>query len=81
MILRDRAEENKPFVTVTLQPWDYTCGDGCCSESGQKVTVNGVEVTDYGNQDHVLIRSILEHLGYKVEIIGLDSDGEVAWGG
>ena len=66
-------------LTVTLKPWYYTCSDGCCSEYGTTVTVNGISVTDNGDQDHVLLTAILNHLGYDVDIIGLDQDGEEAW--
>ena len=72
---------SKPKVAITLQHWDSTCSDGCCSDHGINITVNGTEVTNYGNQDHILIRSILEHLGYEVIITGLDEDGEESWMG
>ena len=66
-------------MKIALQPWEYHCSDGCCSEYGTKVYIDDELVTEYGNQDHVLLRSVLEHLGYTLEIVGLDEAGEETW--
>lgn len=69
-------------MKIELKPWNYECGDGCCSESGVDVYVDGVYITDHGEMEHILIRSLLDHLGYKeIEIIGFDIDGEESWDG
>jgi hypothetical protein len=67
---------SKEKVNITMKRWDYTCGDGCCSDSGTDVTVNGVKVTEYGNIDYILISSVLNALGYDVDITFLDEDDE-----
>jgi len=38
----------------------------------------GVEVTEYGNIDYILISSVLNALGYDVDITFLDDDDDVA---
>ncbi|MGD9678165.1 MAG: hypothetical protein AB7V16_07350 [Vulcanibacillus sp.] len=70
----------KQKLVIKLKPWEYTCSDGCCTEYGLDVFVNDVKVTEYGDQDHILVSSILNHLGYDVEIIGFDEDYNESWG-
>lgn len=58
----------KNKVKVELHDYNYTCGDGCCDTYGTIVKVNGKELP-YHNQDvNTILRQVLEHLGYEVEI-------------
>jgi len=58
----------KPKLHINLNEYYYDCGDGCCTNYGTITTVNGVEL-EYHNQDaYTMIKQILEHLGYEVEI-------------
>ena len=68
-------------VVIGLQHWNYECGDGCCSEWGTNVFVNGVQVTSAGDQDHLLLSSILNALGYDATIVGIDeaNSNEEIW--
>ena len=66
-------------MKIELQPWHFICADGCCYEHGIVTKVDGVEVSLFGNQNRILLGSILTHLGHNVEIVGLDVGGEVSW--
>lgn len=58
----------KPKIKIELQEYSYNCGDGCCTNYGTITKVNGVDL-DLHNQDTAtIVRQILEHLGYEVEI-------------
>lgn len=70
---------SKEKLKITLKPWYYECADHCCSDYGSHVTINDILVTDNGDQEHILLQSVLNHLGYEVEIIGLNKDGEESW--
>ena len=64
----------KEKLKIILEEYDYECGDGCCSDYGTKVFVNGVEMP-YRNQDtETILTQILEHLGYTVEIENIYTD-------
>ena len=59
-------EKNK--LNINLTEYTYDCSDGCCTTFGTITTVNGVELP-YNNQDtETILRQVLEHLGYEVEI-------------
>lgn len=48
--------------------YTYDCADGCCTNYGTITKVNGIQL-DCQNQDtETILREILEHLGYDVEI-------------
>ena len=56
-------------VKVEINDYTYDCADGCCTDFGTQVIVNDVEL-DLHNQDAgTIVRQILEHLGYEVELI------------
>ena len=66
-------------LKITLKEWDYTCGDGCCTNYGTQILIDGKEVEHYdeevvvnayvGCDVEVAIRSVLKHLGFEnVEI-------------
>lgn len=41
---------------------------GCCTNYGTITTVNGVELESHNQDSYTMIKQILEHLGYEVEI-------------
>jgi hypothetical protein len=56
-------------VKIELDEYIYNCADGCCTNFGTTTTVNGVEL-DLNNQDAgTIVKMVLEHLGYEVELI------------
>ena len=34
-------------LDIEYQSWNYECGDGCCSEYGTMLIVNGYEIAEY----------------------------------
>lgn len=61
---------SKEKLVIELEPWDYTCGDGCCYIWGTKVKVNGVELEGDADSNNGALQTVLEYLGYEVEIKG-----------
>jgi hypothetical protein len=56
------------LLKIELKDYYHSCSDGCCSDYGTITTVNGIELP-YQNQDvETILRQVLEHLGYIVEI-------------
>jgi hypothetical protein len=55
-------------LKITIEEYDYTCSDGCCRHYGTITTVNGVELPCHNQDTETVVRQILEHLGYMVEI-------------
>ena len=67
-------------IKINIKPYEYECGDGCCYDRGDSIYVDGVQLGDIpcGSVENAL-QLILTHLGYEVEIEGLNEDGEVTW--
>jgi hypothetical protein len=61
--------ESEPKLKIQLNEFSYTCGDGCCDNYGTNVYVNGVEMPLINQDTGTIVKQILEHLGYNVEII------------
>lgn len=70
-------EEFKPLLMsynkgdvlkITLHEYSNYCGDGCCYNYGTITKVNGVELPCHNSDSETMLRQVLEHLGYKVEI-------------
>jgi hypothetical protein len=59
-------------LKITFKEYDYHCGDGCCYNYGTITTVNGIELPTHNQDTETIVRQILEHLGYKVEVEYLD---------
>ena len=57
----------KKKIIITRQSYDYTCGDGCCSEYGHTWYVDGEEVHSSPCEHNALI-AILGHLGFEATI-------------
>jgi hypothetical protein len=62
-------EDQNKALDITINHYHYRCGDGCCDEYGIKVIVNGEELPLHNEDLYTQIEQILEHLGYKVNII------------
>ena len=57
-------------VKIELEDWDYHCSDGCCSNYGTLIKVNGVECENEYAGDSVLqaLEVVLNQLGVEFEI-------------
>lgn len=62
----------KDVVTIESEEFYYKCGDGCCTEWGDDVTIslNGQIVKEFrvGGFDSDATARVLEALGYEVNI-------------
>lgn len=56
-------------IKIELDEWMYECGDGCCTNYGTTVKVDGVEMPLINQDAGTIVRQILTHLGYNVELI------------
>ena len=56
-------------IKIELNEYNYTCGDGCCTTYGTVTKVNDVELECHNQDVGTIVRQILEHLGYEVELI------------
>ena len=56
-------------VKIELNNYDYDCGDGCCTNYGTITTVNGAELDCHNQDAATIVKQILEHLGFQVELI------------
>jgi hypothetical protein len=66
----------KPKVKIVLNSYWYKCGDGCCDDYGTITTVNGVEMESHNEDAYTILKNVLEHLGYDVDIYSADN-GEI----
>ena len=55
-------------LKITFTEYGYSCGDGCCYNSGVITTVNGLQLSNQNEDAENIVRQILEHLGYTVEV-------------
>lgn len=55
-------------LKITLDEYSTTCGDGCCSNYGTVTYINGVEMSCHNQDVSTIVRQILEHLGYDVDV-------------
>jgi hypothetical protein len=65
-------------ITITIKPYYDQCSDGCCTEFGETILVDGVMAAS-GPCEHNRLIDLLKHLGFSATIIGKDEDGEDAW--
>jgi len=56
-------------LTIELNEYNYECSDGCCTNYGTIVKVNGAEMPFHNQDTRTIVEEILQHLGYEVEII------------
>jgi hypothetical protein len=62
-------------VKISKRPYQYECGDGCCTEWGETWYVDGEEIASGPCEDNLLQR-ILERLGFDAEIVNENEDGD-----
>lgn len=62
-------------VNIELTEYSYHCSDGCCFNYGVRTVVNGEQLPIENEDLETQIRQILEHLGFKVNIV-TNSDHE-----
>jgi len=55
-------------LNIKLIDYGYHCGDGCCYDYGTVTYVNGVELPLHNQDTPTILRQVLEHLGYEVNI-------------
>ena len=62
-------------IKIGFKPYEYECGDHCCYETGSDIYVDDKEIgsNTFDTPDH-LLKMVLEHLGYEVEMEWLDDD-------
>ena len=60
---------SKPKIKVELHEYNYKCGDGCCDHYGTVTKVNGIELPCHNQDAPTIVKQILEHLGYEVEVV------------
>ena len=61
-------------IEITFKHYESYCADGCCYDYGMVTKVNGEEL-DFRNEDtEIIVRGILEKLGYEVEIENIYED-------
>ena len=60
---------------IARKPYSYECGDGCCSEYGEKWYVDGREVIASACENTNML-AVLAAVGIKANIVDLDEDGE-----
>jgi len=56
-------------VKIELNEYCYDCADGCCTNYGTIVKVNGIEMPSHNQDAATIVSQILNHLGYKVELV------------
>lgn len=59
----------KEKLIIELNEYCYKCSDGCCTNYGTVVKVNGTEMPFHNQDTKTIIEQILQHIGYEVDII------------
>ncbi len=59
---------DKQKLKIDMQEYYNTCGDGCCTDYGTIIKVNGVELPSHNQDAYTILKNVLEFLGYEVEI-------------
>jgi len=55
-------------LIIELNEYVTECGDGCCTNYGTVVKVNGVEMPFHNQDVKTILEQVLQHLEYDVEI-------------
>ena len=56
------------MIKIDLKNWTHTCGDGCCTEWGVDILLNGKELEGNGGDVKETLTVIFKELGINVEI-------------
>ena len=73
-------------LKITLEDWDYTCGDGCCTDYGTKLYLKD-KLLEHPNPEQwnnnyiggdveTALQAVLKELGYEVEVKQVYDNGE-----
>jgi hypothetical protein len=60
--------KNDQPLNINLHEFGYSCGDGCCYNYGTVVTVNNIELDSNDQEAGTMLKNVLDHLGYNVNI-------------
>ena len=55
-------------LKITFTEYGYSCGDGCCYNSGIITSINGFQLPNQNEDTGTIVKEILEYLGYTVEV-------------
>jgi len=55
-------------LNIKLTEYCHKCGDGCCTNYGTITEINGEELPCHNQDAETILKQVLEHLGYKVNI-------------
>jgi hypothetical protein len=55
-------------VNIELKEYSYDCPDGCCTQYNTQIIVDGTELDNSFDDVDTVLKYVLEHLGYKVNI-------------
>ena len=58
----------KEKLNIDIQEYYYNCSDGCCTDYGTIIKVNGVELPSHNQDAYTILKNVLEFIGYEVEI-------------
>lgn len=64
----EECSKIKPKLNIKIDEYYYNCSDGCCTNYGTITTVNELELPCHNQDAPTMIKQILEHLGYEVEM-------------
>lgn len=64
-------------IAIKLQNYYHECADGCCTDFGTRIKVNGEELYQDGYLTENALFAVLTHLGYDVVVEEIDENGEV----
>lgn len=59
---------DKEKLKINLTEYNYNCTDGCCTHYGTITKVNDVELPLHNQDVGTILKQVLEHLNYEVEI-------------
>jgi hypothetical protein len=59
---------DKQKLKIDMHEYYHNCSDGCCTDYGTIIKVNGVELNSHNQDAYTILKNVLEFLGYEVEI-------------
>lgn len=67
-LLKDHSASGS-VLKIKLNEYNDKCPTGCCLVYGTITTVNGIELPCHNQDAETILKQVLEHLGYVVEIV------------
>ena len=62
-------------IKINIKDYSWSCGEGCCDEEGKEFYVDDEFVHRSPCEDNGW-QAVLKHLGFDVNIVWQDKDGE-----